>query len=113
MSKSVFIPVIGPSGLKVPDDPRVSLSETSIEGEQLTPPDPDDPFVVCYTDLDHFRRGWGRAAKTARIAALEDRSFGIVIEQTETLPHETLDLLRRIGREAGIEEVPVGVQRLK
>lgn len=108
----VFIPVVAPSGLRVSHDPQVSVHEIPGEGEQLSPPDPDDPFVVCFTDLDHFHSGWQRASETARLAALKDRRFGIVIERTEALPQETLDIVRRIGREAGIEEVPLGVQRL-
>jgi hypothetical protein len=114
-SKGVQIPVIGPPGLRVERDPRLSVRVLEGKSKELSPPDPEDPYVVCFRDVRHFEMPSGvrRAHRAARRAARKNQELSIVIGRAKVLPSETLVVVQDVGRKAGVSGISLYVKRLK
>ena len=119
MVRPVLIPVYGPHGLVVDYDPHVPLrlGVTAAEesSRQLEPEEEDgDDVIIYFNDAQQLLRPevQRRAFETVHSAAAEKRGLRIVIEEAQTLPRETLDVVRDLGRASMVTEVPVHVRRL-
>jgi hypothetical protein len=116
--RGFHIPVFGPYGLQVERTSHVVVEvvpPSQTEATEVTPPDPEDPYVVCFKNISdlHKRSGLRRIRRVTACAARDDQRAIIVVKCARVVPKRTFAVLDEIGRDVGLYQISFYVKRTK